>query len=290
MFACNVSTLDQCCVLIVRRRNNHTKLKRVVHGWNTQLNSTPNHILISSPFRQSLLAAPEVHVSTFLWRPLCTSCGDGRTPLLHVWPGRTALDQATHLYCHPMPSFPQTEQLLLIVMHEFSHFVLHAAHVFVPVGSMDNPEYSPCISHFPLPFTRLQLLLVLFQLFLNRLSDLAHPRSCSFRCLDCVVLPRACLSALAHLLCNRTPTRLALVIVRTLSLTNPGTPSSHAANPNMHRSATAVLVHGHDLRHTLHSRIHFWRERLASFLASLSDVPSIAGSVSHLSVTVLCPS
>ena len=38
MFACYVSTLDQCCVLIVRRRNNHTKLKRVVRGWNTQLN------------------------------------------------------------------------------------------------------------------------------------------------------------------------------------------------------------------------------------------------------------
>ena len=189
MFACNVSTLDQCCVLIVRRRNNQTKLKRVVHGWNTQLNSTPNHILISSPFRQSLLAAPEFHVSTFLWRPFCTSCGDGRAPLLHVLPGRTAVDQATHLYCHPMSSFPQTEQLLLIVMHEFSHFVLHAAQVFVPVGFMDNPAYSPHISHFPLPFTRLQLLLVLFQLFLNRLSDLAHPRSCSFRFLDCVVLP-----------------------------------------------------------------------------------------------------
>ena len=40
MFAYDVSTLDQCCVLIVRRRNNHTKLKRVVHAWNRQLNST----------------------------------------------------------------------------------------------------------------------------------------------------------------------------------------------------------------------------------------------------------
>ena len=48
----------------------------------------------------------------------------------------------------PVPSFPHTEQLLLIVMHVF--------HLMIP---------------------RLQLLLVLFQLFLDRLNDLAHPRS-----------------------------------------------------------------------------------------------------------------
>ena len=40
VFTCNVTTLDQCCVLIVRRRNNQTKWRRDVHGWNTQLNST----------------------------------------------------------------------------------------------------------------------------------------------------------------------------------------------------------------------------------------------------------
>ena len=40
-----------------------------------------------------------------------------------------------------------------------------------------------------------------------------------------------------------TATRLALVIVRTLAFSNPGTPSSHATNPN-NRSATAVLVPG----------------------------------------------
>ena len=53
-----------------------------------------------------------------------------------------------------------------------------------------------------------------------------------------VVIPvstRACQCVLAHLLCNRTPTRLALVTVRTLTLTN----------------------RGHDLRHALHSRVHF---------------------------------
>ena len=40
VFACNVITLDQCWILIVRRRNNQTEQKRDVHGWNTQLNST----------------------------------------------------------------------------------------------------------------------------------------------------------------------------------------------------------------------------------------------------------
>ena len=58
------------------------------------------------------------------------------------------------------------------------------------------------------------------------------------------VLTGACRCALALLLCSRTPTRHALVIVRTLALTSPGPPSSHAAKPIMHRSATAVLVPG----------------------------------------------
>ena len=68
-------------------------------------------------------------------------------------------------------------------------------------------------------------------------GDLAHPCPCLFSLLDCVVPARA-------LLRSRTAARLALVIVRTLALTNPGPPLSHAANPNMHRSSTAVLVPG----------------------------------------------
>ena len=45
-----------------------------------------------------------------------------------------------------------------------------------------------------------------------------------------------------HLLCNRSPTRLVLVVVRTRSLTNPAPPSSHAANPKMHRSAAGEIL------------------------------------------------
>ena len=64
--------------------------------------------------------------------------------------------------------------------HEFSHFTLRVTQFFVPVVFMNNPACPLCIFHFPLPFTRLQLLKVLFQQFFNCLSDLAHPRHCSF--------------------------------------------------------------------------------------------------------------
>ena len=40
----------------------------------------------------------------------------------------------------------------------------------------------------------------------------------------------------------RTSTCLAVVTIRTLVL--PGPPAAHAANPNMHKSATSVLVTG----------------------------------------------
>ena len=64
-----------------------------------------------------------------------------------------------------MPPFPHAEQLLLIVMHEFSHFTLHVTRFFVLIVIMNNPAYPLCIFHFPLPFTRLQHLLLSFQLF-----------------------------------------------------------------------------------------------------------------------------
>ena len=51
---------------------------------------------------------------------------------------------------------------------------------------------------------------------------------------------------------NRTSTCRALVIVRTLALTNPGPPSSHAPSPNMHKSAAAALVPGMAMIFTMH--------------------------------------
>ena len=63
VFAYDVSTLDQCCVLIVRRRNSHNKLKRVVDGWNTQLNSTRplSHASTLHIFNWNLFVPPRCH-------------------------------------------------------------------------------------------------------------------------------------------------------------------------------------------------------------------------------------
>ena len=102
------------------------------------------------------------HVSTFLWRPLCTSCGDGCTLLPLAWPWRTVPDQATPPFVIPMPSFPHAERLLLIVMYECSHFTVHVTQVFVLVVFTNNPAYHLHIFHLPLLLTRLQLLLIFF--------------------------------------------------------------------------------------------------------------------------------
>ena len=58
----------------------------------------------------------------------------------------------------------------------------------------------------------------------------------------CCSPTRACRCVFVHFLWICIPTCRALVTVRTLALTNPGPPSSHAANPKMHRSGTVVLV------------------------------------------------
>ena len=130
----------------------------------------------------------------------------------------------------PMSSFPQAEQLLLIVMHEFPKFILHVTCSFLFVVFMNNLAYNLCIFCFPLLFTRLQLLLFLSQLFLHCSGNLTHPCSCLLTFLDCVLRVNTSVSMRAfrcvpvHLLRNRTPTCLALVTVRTLALTNPGPP------------------------------------------------------------------
>ena len=59
------------------------------------------------------------------------------------------------------------------------------------------------------------------------------------------------------LLRNRTPTCLAVVIVRTLALTNPGPPFIARINPTQVRNCRSRHQHGHDLRHAPLSRVHF---------------------------------
>ena len=58
----------------------------------------------------------------------------------------------------PMPTYPQDEQFLLIVVHEFPHFILHVTCSFFVVF-MNNPANPLCIFGFLRLFPRLQLLL-----------------------------------------------------------------------------------------------------------------------------------
>ena len=74
-----------------------------------------------------------------------------------------------------MPTFPHAEQLLLVMMHESADFVVHEAQSLAFVALMNHPAYPLHIFHLSFLFTRLQLLLILFQLFLHCLSNLAYP-------------------------------------------------------------------------------------------------------------------
>ena len=145
----------------------------------------------------------------------------------------------------PMPSFPQSDQFLLILIHEFSPFHLSRDlflcfcrfHGQSFVSSM-HPLLSSSVPASSTPA-----------------GNLMYPCSCLFH--DCVVRVNRCRCALVHLLCTRIPTCLTLVTVRTLALTNPGPPSSHAASTNILRSATIVLVPGMPLIVATHCILEF---------------------------------
>ena len=107
----------------------------------------------------------------------------------------------------PKPSFSQSEQFLLILYMSFHHFILHVTCSFIFVVFMDNPSYPPCILCFLLLFPRLQLLLVVSQLFLHCSGNLMYPCSCLFHFLDCVVRVHTCRCTPVHLLCIRIVSR-----------------------------------------------------------------------------------
>ena len=106
----------------------------------------------------------------------------------------------------------------------------------VPV-LMNNPSYPLCILCF-LP------LCLHFQL-LPILSQQTTLYRCAVRSLSSIMLlasTRACRCVPVHLIRILISACLPLVTVRTLVLTSPDLPSSHAANPNMHKSVTVVHV------------------------------------------------
>ena len=165
---------------------------------------------------------------------------------------RLALAHSSRSSHPPLLSFPHAEHLLLIMMHEFSHFTLYVTQLFVPVVFMNNPAYPLCIFHSPLPFTRLQLLKVLFQLFFNCLSDLAHPRSYSLPLLGLFVLMRTRAFAL-----QPYPNSSRVGDRPHTCVDKPWSSLVTRANPNMHRSATAVLFPGMAMIYITHPILEF---------------------------------
>ena len=98
----------------------------------------PRLSLVSLPgaFSVSLRHASLGTLVYLLWR---------RTPPPHVLPWRTAQGQATASVVVQTSPFPQAEQFLFTVVHEFLHFILHMTRSFVFVVLMNNPAYAFCI-------------------------------------------------------------------------------------------------------------------------------------------------
>ena len=162
-----------------------------------------------------------------------------------VLPWRTASGSShPQLLSSQVPSFPQTEQFLLTVMHEFLHFVLHVTFCFlchfvnIPRILFASFAFFFCSRNSSSCCFSLSYSSIARATWRTRFLFVSFSRLCCSRQHERV---DACL---CDLLCILIPTCLALVTVRTLALTNPGSPSSHAANPNMHRSATVVLIPG----------------------------------------------
>ena len=157
----------------------------------------------------------------------------------------------------PMPPFPQAEKLLLIVMHEFLHFILHVACSFALVIFVNNPRIS---SSHPLLSSSVPAF-----------SDPADPSSAAPPLLGQLDVPtslfsimlvsstRACRCVPVHLLRIVIPNCLALVTVP-YTCCDKSWPSFIARSQPEHaqiRHCRSRSGHGHDLRHALHSRVNF---------------------------------
>ena len=147
---------------------------------------------------------------------------------------------------------PRTEQFLLNVVHEFSHFILHVTCSLAFVVPFS-------ILCFLLLFLRLELLLCPFSTVLPLRGNLTHPCSCSFPFLGCVVRTntsvsmRACAFTLhPHSNWSRVDDRPC---TRTENSWSSFTPSQPKHAQICHFCSRSW--HGHDPRHALHSRVHF---------------------------------
>ena len=156
----------------------------------------------------------------------------------------------------PMPTFPQAEQFLLIVKHESLHFILHVTLSFVLVIFVNNPAHPLCIFCFPLLFPRLQLLLVLSQLFLHCSGNLTHPCSCLFSFLDCVARVNTSVPIRSCAFTSQPHSNLSRVGDRPSACVDKSWSSFITCRQPKHaqiRYCCSRSLHVHDLRHALHS-------------------------------------
>ena len=144
---------------------------------------------------------------------------------------------------------------MLILMHDFSHLGFHETQPFALRILVDDAAYPFCILRSLPLLSRISSSCL--SLFSSSSITLAawrtHVPVCTL--LPIVSSTGACRCMPLQLLCNRTPTCRALVVVRTLALANPGPPS--LASPNMHKSATASLVPCMAMISTMHFILEF---------------------------------
>ena len=205
-------------------------------------------------------SAPPMAASTRTTLALRVSCI--ATHLLTSCPGAQLKVKPPAFVVIPVPSFPQAEQFLLIVVHEFSHFILHVACSFVFVVFMKIPRILFASFGSLLLFPGLQLQLVLSQLFLHCSGNLMYPCSCLFHVLVCAVRTNTSVSMRACAFTLHPHSNLARVGDRPYARVDKSWSSFITCSQPKHaqfRYCCSRSRHGHD-RHALHSRIHFRRQ------------------------------
>ena len=146
----------------------------------------------------------------------------------------------------PMPSFSHAEQILLVVMHKFLHFILHVTCSFCSCHFRDHSRVYSVHSLLSSTFTA-------FSAPADSLSSvhcsdyLTYPCSCLFPFLDCVARVDTGVWMHARAFASRPCFDKSWS-----SFVACGQPK-HAQI----RHCRSRSCDGHDLRHALHSRVDF---------------------------------
>ena len=141
---------------------------------------------------------------------------------------------------------------------------------------MNNPAYPLCIFCFPFLFPRLQLLLVLSQLFLHCSGNFTHSCSCLFPFLDCVVRVNTSVSMRACAFTSQPHSNLSRDGDGSYACVDKTWSSSFARSQPEHAQIghrCSRPRHGHDLRHAPHSRVHFWCQLMHEVATARTRIP-----------------